>query len=84
LHEIFAKQQNYIEFYNQLSGDFLSQYKLSDKLIKTILDRKKKFSIDFIKKNLLNREVKIITVFDDDYPQDLLHISQTPFIIYVR
>jgi DNA processing protein len=28
--------------------------------------------------------VKIITVFDDDYPQDLLHISQTPFIIYVR
>jgi predicted Rossmann fold nucleotide-binding protein DprA/Smf involved in DNA uptake len=43
-----------------------------------------KFNIDFIKKNIINREVKIITVFDDNFPEELLHISQVPFLIYVR
>lgn len=84
LHEIFAEKQNYKEFYSKISSDFLLKYKLSEKLINTLLERKKKYNIDFIKNNISKRGVKIITVFDDNYPEELLHISQTPFVLYLR
>lgn len=84
LHEIFAKKQNYKEFYDNLSQEFLWKYKLTEKLISTILERNKKYNIEFIKKNISNRGVEIITVFDYNYPEELLHISQVPFVIYLR
>lgn len=84
LHEIFSEKQDYKYFYENVSYNNLLKYKLSEKLIKTILERKNKFNIDFIKKNIQKREVEIITVFDENYPQDLLNISQVPFVIYVR
>ena len=84
LHEIFSGKQDYKCFYENISHNNLLKYKLSEKLIKIILERKNKFNIDFIKKNIEKREVEIITVFDENYPQDLLNISQVPFVIYVR
>lgn len=84
LHEIFAEQQNYKEFYDNISHDFLLKYNITEKLISTLLERKNKFNIEFIKKNISKREVNIITVNDFDYPKELLHISQVPFLIYVR
>ena len=84
LHEIFANKQNYKEFYDNVSQDFLLKYKITDKLISTVLERKKKFPIEFIKNNIAQRNVELITVFDDNYPEELLHISQVPYIIYLR
>jgi len=57
---------------------------LSQKQVIIILERKNKFTIKFIKKNIEKRDVKIITVFDDDFPEELVHISQVPFVIYLR
>jgi DNA processing protein len=84
LHEIFAESQNYKYFYDKLSHENLSKYKFTSKLINTILERKKKFKLEYIQKNINNREVNIITVFDKNFPEELLHISQVPFLIYVR
>ena len=84
LHEIFAESQNYKYLYDNISQDNLLKYKLNTKLINTILERKKKYNIDFINKNIINRDVNIVTVFDDNFPQELLHISQVPFVIYIR
>jgi len=84
LHEIFSKEQNYKIFYDNISSKSLSFFWLNEKQIWIILERKKKINIDFIQKNIEKRTVKIITVFDDDYPEELLHISQVPFVIYLR
>lgn len=84
LHEIFWEKQNYKDFYENISEKSLKFFWLTEKQIKIILERKNKFNIKIIQKNIEKRNVKIITVFDNDYPEELLHISQVPFVIYLR
>ncbi len=84
LHFIFKDKQNYREFYENISENYLREFWLKDNQIKIILERKNKFSIEFIQKNIIQRNVKIITVFDEDFPQDFHNLSQVPFVIYVR
>ncbi|MCP4523930.1 MAG: DNA-protecting protein DprA [Candidatus Gracilibacteria bacterium] len=84
LHEIFSEKQNYKDFYESISVDILIQYKYTEKQISIILERKKQFTIQYIEKKIQERNVEIITVFDEQYPQGLLHISQVPFVLYLR
>ncbi len=84
LHSIFKENQNYKEFYENISDDYLKKFWLKDNQIKIILERKNKFSLEFIQKNITQRNVKIITVFDDDFPEEFHQISSVPFLIYLR
>lgn len=81
---IFEKNQNYREFYEKLDSKTLKSFDFNDKQIEVILDRKNKFSTDFIIKKLEEREVNIVTIFDENYPELLKQIPNSPYVMYVR
>jgi len=89
LHKIFTKNllsenTNYELFYNKLNNNLLQEYWFKNKEIEDILSRKNKITFNFIKSKLEEREVKIITIEDDDYPKELKNIFNVPYLIYVR
>jgi predicted Rossmann fold nucleotide-binding protein DprA/Smf involved in DNA uptake len=49
-----------------------------------ILENKKKFKKEEILKKIKEREVKIITIFDKNYPELLKNIPNSPFLFYLR
>lgn len=84
LHLIFEKTQNYKEIYEKISSVFLINYWFNEKQIEFILERYKKLKFDFLEKKIHDREVKIITIFDYEYPDLLKQISNPPFLFYLR
>ena len=83
-HYLFENSQNYKEFYDNISQDFLRNYWFNQKQIDFILERKTKLKLDYLEKKLLSREVKIITIFDEEYPDLMKQISNSPFLFYLR
>jgi len=71
-------------FYNKLSWNLLYTYGFSPKQIAFILAEFKKCTIDYIDLELRNRNVKLITFFDEEYPDNLKNINNPPFLLYVR
>ncbi len=84
LHKIFLKKQNYKEIFEKINYNFLKQKWFSEKQINTILKRYKEINLNSLKEKLINRKVKIITIFEENYPNNLKNINNPPFLFYIR
>jgi DNA processing protein len=56
----------------------------SEKEITTILSRKDKINLEKITAILKERNVELITIKNDEYPNLLKQISNPPYLLYVR
>ena len=84
LNIIFEDNSDYKKFYEKLSSDTLFTYGFSPKQIEFILENKKKYSIANIVEKLNDRNVRIITIEDDSYPDFLKEIANPPYLFYLR
>lgn len=84
LHFIFKNNQNYKDFFDNLSYNNLRKFYNDESKIYFILDNYKKIDIQKIQNKLKQRQVKIITIFDRDYPESFRYISNSPFLFYLR
>ena len=83
LNLIFEKNQNFKDFYENLNNSNLKNYFL-EKDIPKIIERKRNLNENFIQKVIEKNEVKLISKHDWDYPENLKHIPNSPFLIYVK
>lgn len=81
---IFEKEKNYKEFFESLSFPLLKKYSFSDEQIQKILEKKEKLKYKEIDAILKKNDVKIITLWEDNYPKILQEIANPPFFLYVR
>ncbi len=84
LHLIFEKNQNYKDFFQNLSYEKLKKFWIRENIILNILERKNKIILKNIEKKLIQRNVEIITIFDKKYPEMLKNIANPPFLFYLR
>ena len=89
LHLIFWEnllwwRESYQEFYEWMNSEILLWFWIKEKDVSHILMRKKSVTLEYIRNKITERNVNIITVEDDNYPEWLRHISHTPYILYVR
>ncbi|MDP2091324.1 MAG: DNA-processing protein DprA [Candidatus Gracilibacteria bacterium] len=84
LHIIFADNDDYKIFYDSLSVDILKGYDFSDKQIEYILTEKKSVKITDIQSKLLSRNVELVTIKDDKYPESMKQLPNIPFLFYLR
>lgn len=84
LHAVFNYQQNYQQVYETLSQNKLREYGFNENQIENILIRKNKISLKQIENILEKRQVQIISIFDDEYPDDFRELSSVPFVFYLR
>lgn len=84
LHKIFENNQNYEEFFQKLSFQTLEKYIQNHENIDKILQIKQKLDTKKIDEKLKKLDVKIITIFDENYPEKLKNISNPPYFLYVR
>ena len=84
LNVIFRDNCNYKDFYNNLSSNILYTYGFTPKQIEFILKNKWKYKIASIDEKLSSREVKIVTIFDKEYPEYLMEIPNSPYLFYLR
>lgn len=84
LHLIFTEKINYKDFYENLSYTSLKKYWFSDKQIDFFIENKSKFKIENLQKIIEKRSVKIITIFEPEYPEFLKQIPNPPFLFYLR
>ncbi len=84
LRVIFKDQENYEEVFDNLSYNFLKNYQIKEDAINNILERKNKINIELIKTKLKKRDVKVVTINDKEYPDNLKQIPNFPYLLYVR
>lgn len=84
LHFIFKNIQNYKEVYENISEKYLSDLWFKIDKIKIILERNKKIKISYFQNIIEKRWVEIITVYDDNFPEELHQLSNVPFVFYLR
>ncbi len=84
LHKIFKNKENYKEVFNSINQKFLKKEDFKEKQIESILEKYKKINLENLKSILKERKVKIITIFDKNYPDNLKNISNPPFLFYLR
>lgn len=84
MHNIFWDNNNYKDFYLWIDNNLLSKYWFNLKQIESILKYKQKYNLDYIINKINERQVKIITINDADYPKELKNIINPPYILYVR
>jgi len=84
LSYIFKNHVRYKDIYEKISYNLLETYWMRKKQIESILEQKKKINLDFIKINIKKRNTSIITVKDIQYPEILMHISNPPYVLYIR
>ncbi len=83
-HYIFAQHQNYKDFFENISDTELSKYKIRADIITKILEQKRKINKEYIEKILKKREVRIVTIHDTEYPDNLKEIANPPYLFYIR
>lgn len=83
LWHIFEKSENYKEFYEKLNYETLKPY-CTEKEITSILSRKDKINLENIVKIIKEKNVELITIKDEKYPELLKQISNPPYLLYVR
>lgn len=81
---IFEKKQNYKQVFDELSFVFLEKFWLKYDKAKEILDKKKNLDLTSLNEKISNLDIKIYTFFDLEFPENLKHIFNIPFLIYVR
>lgn len=85
LRVIFESTQNYQGVYSdKITHWYLRGLWIHNNQIEIIMQNYQKLKFEDLKKDLQNRQVKIITCFDERYPDWLKHISNAPFMIYLR
>jgi len=84
LHRIFKEKQNYREIFNNIDFNYLKNNLFQDKQIETILDRYNNINISLLEKQLNDRSASIVTIYDDNYPNNLKNIFNVPFLFYLR
>lgn len=84
LFEIFEKQKDYKNFFENLSSEFLQKYWFNTEFIEKILSNLNKLNTKFLDEKLKNLEVKIIEYDNILYPKNLLQIANPPYFLYVR
>lgn len=84
LHKIFEHKKNYKEVFNKIDYSFLKLNNFNDNQTKFILEKYKNIKLDFLLKKLENRNVKVITFDNEDYPDNLKNIFNPPFLFYLR
>lgn len=84
LSEIFKTKQNYKEIFDNITSSFLLKYWFSESQINFILEKHSKIKLKKIEEILNERKVKIITIFDEEYPKLLKQIPNPPFLFYLR
>ena len=83
----YALKDVYLEykrFFESISYSILKKISFSDKQIEIILDKKLKVDLDYLKIILEKRDVKIITIHDENYPNSLREIHNPPYLFYLR
>ncbi len=84
LFDIFSKNQNYKDFYNKIGYESLKKYNIKDGKISKILTRKNNLILDDIDKKIYDNNVSIYDYYDIDYPNELKHIFNPPFLFYLK
>lgn len=84
LYKIFENNSDYKSFFNNLSFENLKKFIDNESQILKILELKNKLNTKTIDKKLQNLSVKIITINDKNYPENLKQISAPPYFLYVR
>lgn len=84
LHIIFTQNTDYKSFYDSLSYEVLKWYVFSDKQIEYILTEKNKLKLSDIQDKLLSRNVEIVTIYDEKYPESMKYLPNIPFLFYLR
>ncbi len=85
LHQFFCENNtDYKWFYEKINFNSLKKLNFSQKQIDFILKNKKKINFEKISSTLNKLNVNIITYFHENYPKNLKHISNPPFLLYVR
>jgi len=84
LTEIFEDKQDSKEFYENLSHDSLSKYVKNLDRRNNIVENHRKLKTQYIDTVIEKLWVNIITLHDDEYPENLRNIPHTPFVLYVR
>lgn len=95
LHKIWFTHKNLFEIFPNWNGDFekyflelnyekLKQIKISENRISQILKYKNEINKEKFFQKIDDLDIKIITFFDEDYPENLKNIFNPPFLLYVR
>lgn len=84
LFEIFWEQENPKEVFENISESFLVNYIQQAQRRDKIIERYSQIKTQSIEKVLEKLNVEILLHSDIWYPQELLNIPHTPFLLYVR
>lgn len=84
LLKIFEVEQNYKEIFEKLSFDLLKDFGLRSDKIGKVLDKKNKVNIEDIDEKLNERNVSIITIHSNEYPEEFFDLDDYPFFFYLR
>ncbi len=84
LYDVFYKKQNYKEVYQNLNSGVLKKFWFNDKQLEITLKKYSKLNLDFLILKLEKRKARIVTIFDEEYPENLKNISHPPFLFYIR
>lgn len=67
------------------TGNGLEKDKIVDeKVVKILEEWKKRFDVDFEYKKLEEKEIKVISIDSNEYPEKLKNIYENPCVLYVR
>lgn len=85
LKKIFEKQTEYGSFFeNLIQTKTISELWITAERRIKILERLEKINISNIEATIRNKEIRLITINSELYPEKLRTISQAPYLIYIR
>lgn len=84
LSRMFAKEENYEDFYENLDHKILANLGFKDEKIQAILEAKEKLDTAKISELIEKLSVQIITITHPLYPELLGQTPVCPYLLYVR
>jgi DNA processing protein len=85
LKKLFSEQEDYkIVFDNIIKSGELSVPWIPSERKQKIIDKSRTIDIWKVWKIIQEKNIKIVTLHDDNYPESLRTIKQAPYLLYVR
>lgn len=84
LAKIFENNSDYEDFFNNLNFDNLEKYWIKNERINELLSNYNRINYKKIDEIIDKLQIKIITLNDREYPDNLRNIPNPPFILYIR
>lgn len=81
-NKLLEKYHNPEEIWNLTKKEL--QGILDDKQIEIILNQKNRINLEKYAEYMQKHEIKMITIFDEKYPQNLRNIYDPPVVLYIR